>query len=35
MFTDDEVYKDANGNTVTCDRDDPIFARHPCDDPDV
>jgi spore coat protein A len=34
-FTDDEIYRDASGNTVTCDKDDPIFARHPCDDPDA
>src|SRR3712207_3883999 len=34
-FTDDEVYLDASGNQVICDRDDPIFAEHPCDDPDV
>jgi spore coat protein A, manganese oxidase len=30
MFTDDEVFLDAAGKEVACDKDDPIFAAHPC-----
>jgi FtsP/CotA-like multicopper oxidase with cupredoxin domain len=35
MFTDDQVYLDAAGAQVACDRDDPIFAAHPCDFPET
>jgi spore coat protein A, manganese oxidase len=35
MFTDDEVYLDAAGAQVACDKDDPIFAAHPCDFPET
>jgi FtsP/CotA-like multicopper oxidase with cupredoxin domain len=34
MFTDDEVYVDAAGQQRLCDRDDPIFAAHPCSSPE-
>jgi spore coat protein A, manganese oxidase len=35
MFTNDEVYLDAAGAQVACDKDDPIFAAHPCDFPET
>jgi spore coat protein A len=30
MYTDDEPYVDGNGAPVLCDKDDPVFAAHPC-----
>jgi spore coat protein A, manganese oxidase len=30
MYTDDEVYLDDNGQQILCDKDDPVFAAHPC-----
>jgi spore coat protein A len=35
MYTDDQPYLDENGNTILCDKDDPILAAHPCHDPEV
>jgi heme/copper-type cytochrome/quinol oxidase subunit 2 len=34
-FTNDQVYLDATGAQVACDRDDPIFAARPCDFPET
>jgi spore coat protein A len=34
-FTDDEAYVDVNGQQKLCDKDDPIFAAHPCASPEL
>jgi hypothetical protein len=34
-FADGATYVDEKGNPVRCDRDDPIYAAHPCDHADA
>jgi len=35
MYTDDEVYLDDSGQQVSCDKDDPVLAAHPCSSSEV